>query len=145
MRIRLLSVLFLTSLFAFANPCLAELPAPIESENGDYELTLREVSRRNDVLTVKAKLKKLDNEYSHQLRFWISDNTFLLDEEKGVKYFVLEDKERNKLASPGKNIRSSGDTVSFWVKFPAPPLEKKSISIYFSGYEPLDDVAIEDK
>ena len=82
----------------------------------------------------RTKVGNLSEENSVKLQdvidayyFWKEDNTYLLDEEKGIKYFVLEDQKHNKLAT-SEIWLNMGEKGRYWVKFPAPPAEKKSIS-----------------
>ncbi len=38
-----------------------------------------------------------------------------------------------------------GDTNNWWGKFPAPPPEVKTVSLYFRGFEPVENVPVTER
>lgn len=138
-------------------------PAEAQSKQGDKPLATRELdvegvvaeviesNRKDGVLTVRvrfrnngerpAKLSLVDAQgYIHT--YVVSGNT---------KYPVLKDDRGNQVATP----RDGGGwleptikpkaTWSWWGKFPAPPADRKTYSLYLKVGPPIDDIPIVDQ
>lgn len=117
---------------------------------------LMEVSRRNNVLTVKWAVV---NEGDEKAKVWFGlvgdEVSYALDEESGTKYYVLTDKEGNAVGSANEWISSDlngikgevepGQTKRYWMKLPAPPPEVSEVSIFLNETEPLEYVPITDR
>ena len=62
------------------------------------------------------------------------------------KYLVITDSERRPIASEyggGLEVAiPAGRTVHAWAKFPAPPGDVKTISVYIAEVPPFEDVPI---
>jgi hypothetical protein len=115
------------------------------------------VDRKGSVLTVKWAVRNTGAE-DRQVTFNLAgqnQNTFVLDEESGTKYYVLTDKEKHGLASQhtwaGGNVYGihesipAGATHRHWAKYPAPPAQVKTINLIFPNAEPVEGVVIVDK
>jgi hypothetical protein len=110
----------------------------IESNRQDGELTVR--VRFRNTLDKPAKLSLVDAQ-GYVSTYAVSGNT---------KYPLLKDDRGNQLATPRDGggwleptIRPKG-TFSWWGKFPAPPADRKSYSLYLKVGPPLDNVPIVD-
>lgn len=121
------------------------------------ELDVMTVERKGSVLTVKwavrntgsAAVKPAFSMYGN------GASTYLVDEENGTKYYALTDKEGHLLATMHEYTGSGrhgivdeiapGTTRRYWAKFPAPPPAVKSISLFFTDTDPIEEVAITDK
>ena len=141
MRHLLLSLLFIA--LSFTSLAAEDLGTAVY-DSSESTITIFSMVRKNNVVTVKGKydcngeIGDYDVADAHQ-------TGFLFDEEKGVKYFPLKDTNNKILASSPARLRKKGESSRFWVKFPAPPEEVTTISVYFTKYEPLDDLPITDK
>ena len=66
------------------------------------------------------------------------------------KYFILRDAEKTPLApqvDPGGSVTATlppNGTYTWWAKYPAPPVEVKSVNVYTPVAPPMDDVPISD-
>ena len=153
----ILGPLFLVSMLAVVTPAVAQ------PKQGDKSLAIRELDvegvvaeviesdRKDGVLTVRvrfrnngqkpAKLPLVDAQgYVHT--YIVSGNT---------KYPLLRDDRGNQVATP----RDGGGwleptikpkaTWSWWGKFPAPPAERNTYTLYLKVGPPIDNIAIVDK
>jgi hypothetical protein len=135
-------------------------PKPLASAPTNWEgvtIDLMSVERKGSVLTVKWAVRNTGAKPA-RIQFGLTgrdQNTYVLDEESGVKYYVLTDKEKNSLASSHGYLGAdtygiddnveAGATSRYWMKFPAPPPAVKTINVFFSKTEPFEGVAIIDK
>ena len=111
--------------------------------------------RKHGILTLKIAAVNSGTAPQRIIFDFTGDNAcYLVDEENGTKYFVLTDKGGTPLASGNEWVRGGhgimrdvapGKTLRVWMKFPAPPPEVKSISIFLNETEPIEDVPITDK
>lgn len=152
-RAALLVLFLLIATFAFAAKPLATA-----ATNWDgVELDLMSVERKGSVLTVKWSVRNTGTEEVEPLFSMYGDGstTYLLDEENGTKYYALTDKEGHVLATMHEYTERSrygikekigpGTTKRYWAKFPAPPPQVKTISLFFTETDPIEEVAITDK
>ncbi len=141
-------------------PALAAGEEPIATAASNVEgleLHLMSVERKNNILTVKwAVANGSDGAQRYAAMLTGKQvSTYALDEENGVKYYVLTDQEGNSVASQHTYVQSDTYGISenlepkktyrFWMKLPAPPPEVKAVSLFFTGAEPIENVAIADK
>src|SRR5688500_9085519 len=130
--------------------------ASTESNVAGVTIDLMTLGRKGNVLSLKWAVRNAGDK-STDVAFQLRGDkvtTYLVDEEHGIKYFVLTDKEGAALASENDDTSAShgtsepvnaGETKRFWAKFPAPPAEVKAITVMFPEAEPLEGVAITDK
>lgn len=141
-------------------PALAQVPAkPLASAATNWEgvsIDLMSVERKGSVLTVKWTVR---NQGSKQatVRFGLTGNnsdTYVVDEDSGTKYYALTDKEKHVLASEHEyaggpfgisDYVEPGATARYWAKYPAPPPQVKSLTVFFSNTEPFESVPIVDR
>ena len=152
--------LTLLTLFAAAPAVAAPQTAqPIASAETNWDgiaIDLMSVERKGSVLTLKWAVRNhgtADKEVQFGL---VGDHvtTYVVDEDSGTKYYVLTDKEKHSLASMHDYVGDgtlgiddkipAGETRRYWAKFPAPPPEVKSVTLFFAKAEPFEDVAITD-
>lgn len=112
---------------------------------------LIECKRTNGVLSVKIRLRNTSN--GNVDVPLVSNANFDVWYVTGAskKYFVLTDTDKTALASGGGGASSfssnieKGGAFMWWAKYPAPPAEVKSVTIYTPITGPFDDVPITDQ
>jgi hypothetical protein len=74
-----------------------------------------------------------------------------MDAAGGKKYEVLKDENGSHIAAlnPGWKERwyddvPPGQSLTVWVKFPAPPAEVKAVTLQIPGVPPFEDLPIQD-
>jgi hypothetical protein len=141
----------ITAIFAFilfiTQPVMAEPLSSAESLDGKIKMDVTDLTRKNNVVTIKGSITNLsDSKFS---KTWDGEEFFLLNEEKGVKYFVLRDESKRPLVSsysyPGLGLEVEPKaTMKFWAKFTAPPVEIKNVNLVFEGLEIMEGLPIND-
>ena len=129
----------------------AQAPAPLASQPTDDGLVaeVTEFKRKGNTLTAKVRYR---NEGSDEVTIELDyDKTYLLDAEGGKKYEILRDDAKNYIAALGPsysdrywNTIKSGAQRLVWIKFPAPPIEVKTLTLQLDDAPPFDDLAIQD-
>lgn len=148
---------FALVLAAFAQAASAQPIARAATNWEGVTLELAAVERKGSVLTVRWTVRNAGTQRA-EVRFAYTGSsvtTYVVDEENGTKYYVLTDKEGNSLASQHifvaagtygvKERIEPGTAKRYWAKFPAPPPEVTTVSVFFSEADPLEDVPITDK
>ncbi|HEX4954697.1 MAG TPA: hypothetical protein VF017_14995 [Thermoanaerobaculia bacterium] len=131
--------------------------ASVETNWPGVTIDLASVERKASVLTVKWTVRNGAAE-AKAVHFGLkgrSVTTYLVDEESGTKYYALTDKEGNLVASESEYLGSdtygiqenvpAGESRRYWIKFPAPPVAVKTLTVFFSNAEPLEEVPITEK
>jgi hypothetical protein len=121
------------------------------------DLDLMKLERKGSVLTLKWRVVNGGTE-AIDVGFALTGakvTSYVIDEENGTKYYALTDKEKNVLASMHQWVDGdtygiseeipAGESRFYWAKFPAPPPEVTSVSVLFTGTEPLEDIPITDR
>ena len=115
----------------------------LDSQNTNWGSTvadLLEFKRKGNVLTAVGRLR---NEGLVQLNL---SAAYLLDEAQGRKYMALVDENRDTIGCCyGTTALGATNTLGFWIKFPAPPADVKTITLVFPETTPFEDVAIQDQ
>lgn len=106
---------------------------------GSGSVSLTELSRKNEIVTVKGKVTCEKDSCGEAAL----SNSYLLDSERGTKYFVIETKEGQHLTSEKIFYHRNGS--SFWLKLTAPPTEVKKVTVVVPGVSPFEDIEISDK
>ncbi len=146
---------------ALAGPAWAQAPAkPVATASTNWSgvsIDLMSVERKGSILTVKWALRNGGTGLAKPEFGLVGKHqtTYLVDEDSGTKYYVLTDKEKHALASEHQYIGSDtfgitddlapGATARYWAKFPAPPPQVKTISVFFTNSEPFESVPIAEK
>ncbi|KZR83511.1 hypothetical protein PMIT1342_00303 [Prochlorococcus marinus str. MIT 1342] len=123
-----------------------------EHENG-LDVALLRVKRSSDnTLTLQWRyINNTDQEvtlcnshcWTNLRSSWLADS-YIVDNVNQKKHLVVKaDKNpmTTKVNSPTK--LNPGSSYKVWAKFPAPPVEVESVSIYIPGTVPIEDVRIE--
>lgn len=153
----ILGSLCLGSMFLAAGPVSAQ-PASAAKPHATRELDVEgvvaeviESDRKDDVLTVRVRFR---NNGARPAKLPLVDaqgyaNTYIVS--GSTKYPVLQDVTGKPAATP----RDGGGwlqptiqpkaTWSWWAKFPAPPGDRKTYSLYLKVGPPIDDIPIVDK
>lgn len=149
--------LIMASMFAAITPALAQGRQghkPLATRELDVEGVVAEViesDRKDGVLTVRVRLR---NNGEKVATIGLVDaqgyvHTYIVSGK--TKYPLLKDDTGKQLATP----RDGGGwlypkikpkaTWTWWGKFPAPPADRKSYSLYLKVGPPIDDIPIVDK
>jgi hypothetical protein len=113
----------------------AEL-ASVERSSGNM-LTIK--FKYTNAGSSKVEIAKL-GQYNHDN---VLDHVYYVDANNKKKYLVVKDAEKKAL---GTNLKyftlAPGESKAAWGKFPEPPADVQSISIYLPGAPPFEDVPI---
>jgi hypothetical protein len=153
----ILASIFLASLFAAITPAVAQTKQgnkPHATRELDVEGIVADViesDRQEGVLTVRVRFR---NNGEKPVKLPLVDaqgyvHTYVLS--GNTKYPLLKDDRGNQVATP----RDGGGwlyptikpkaTWSWWGKFPAPPADRKTYSLYLKVGPPIDNIPIVDK
>ena len=128
---------------------------PLASRELDAEGIVAEVIesvRKDDVLTVRVRLRNTGDKSQKVLlvRGGQSYDAAYLSA-KDTKYTLIKDTSQRVVATPADgggwvepNIKPKG-SWNWWGKFPAPPPDVKSYTLYLKVGPPIEDVPIIDK
>jgi hypothetical protein len=155
--------LFTVVALAFGAPAAAApqgTAQPIASAETNWSgiaLDLMSVERKGSVLTLKWAVRN-HGTADKEVQFGLVGEhvtTYVVDEDSGTKYYVLTDKEKNSLASMHEYTGGgtsgiddkipAGESRRYWAKFPAPPPEVKTVTLFFAKTEPFEEVPITDR
>jgi len=151
-RLFLLTALFATALASAQAP---KADKPIATRELDVEGITAEVIesvRKDGVLTVRVRLRNTGAKPQKLLlvRGGQSYDAAYLSA-KNTKYELIRDQKGNAVATPADgggwvepSIKPKA-TWSWWGKFPAPPQDVKSYTLYLKVGPPIEDVPIVDK
>jgi hypothetical protein len=134
-----LSLLAAGLLLGSVSSALAEILGEGMHNKTEGKVVIEQVYRRNGIITIKGRGvcedgNCDDHTYLH--------HSFLLDEERGVKYFPIRDDKGTRMASKN-GLDFEGER--FWVKYTAPPADIKEIDLYLENMEPIEALPITDK
>lgn len=108
-----------------------------------------EFRRKGNTLTAKVRLTNHGSENSNAAVKY--GEVYLMDTGAGKKYEVLKDEKDNYIAylTSGWSYQwydsmKPNETITLWMKFPAPPAEVKAITLQLPGMAPFEDVPIQD-
>jgi len=116
---------------------------------GGVEADLTKISTRNDILTLRFKIRNTGND-SQRVEFYFKD-CYIIDPTNQKKYFPLKDSEGQYIAGPkekdweGGRYKfriDSGSSSGFWVKFPVPTENPEEIDIHIPGFFPFEEVPL---
>jgi hypothetical protein len=140
-----------------ASPAAAAPIASADTNTPGVSVDLMALERKGSVLTVKWSVRNTHTA-QQQVKFGYlgpKARTYLVNEESGVKYYALTDKEGKTVASQHEYLGSdvygvseyveAGGTRRYWAKFPAPPPEVKTLTAFFDDTEPFESVPITEK
>jgi len=114
------------------------------------EADLTRISSRNDILTLRFKIRNNGNE-SRVAEFYFKD-CYIIDPTSQKKYFPLKDSEGQFIGGPKEKdweggryhcLIEMGSSAGFWVKFPVPTDNPEAIDITIPGFFPFEEVSLE--
>jgi hypothetical protein len=152
-----LSSFILAALFVVAMPAVAQPPAaekPLATRELDVEGVVAEVTesnRKDDILSVRVRFR---NNGDQPAKLPLVDaqgyvHTYAVSGDK--KYQLLRDDTGKEVATPRDGGGWLQPTVqpkaswSWWGKFPAPPSDRKTYTLYLKVGPPIEDIPIVDK
>lgn len=119
------------------------------SADGKIEASIVQAKVRGDVLSLKVTLKNTTTDVLEpQLRF---QDFYVTDVKEKKKYFPLKDDKGIFLAGPPHYNRSGGtfegkikggESMTIWVKFPAPPEGTTTVDLVMPGILPFEDLKL---
>lgn len=127
---------------------------PLATRDLDLDGVVAEViesARKEGVLTVRVRFRNTGDKPAKLLLVPSGgyDNNYLSAGD--TKYTVIRDAKNYPVATPAdgggwieQTLKPKG-TWSWWAKFPAPPAERKSYTLYLNVGPPIEDVPIVDK
>lgn len=113
---------------------------------GELRMEVTEATRSAGVLTVKARFVMTGGKAGvRPLPGSSTDQVYLTAADK--KYMLLKDDHDKPLMSSElfPNFDQVGASRTWWGKFPAPAPEVKAVNFYFSGFDPVENVALTDR
>ncbi|HEY3204346.1 MAG TPA: hypothetical protein VGL03_11865 [Thermoanaerobaculia bacterium] len=120
-----------------------------EHEFGGVDVVLLEVKRTSgDTLTLKWQYRSKaqeDKELDPQdaTGWGLSRDAYLVDSVNKKKYFVVRDSKGAPLVAEHRDtVARPGQTLTTWAKFPAPPPDVPTISVFIPHVPPFDDIPI---
>jgi len=121
------------------------LPMKVDSDISGISLELTSVQKTGDTVMVRFKYintrdkaVRIDNESNQQV-----SGMYYVDGKNKKKYPIVKDTQNNPLSSNLDYFEvGAGETKAGWAKFPAPPLDVTTISVYIPGAPPFENVPI---
>lgn len=108
-----------------------------------------EFKRKGNTLTAKVVLRNhAGADVQSEIKY---EEVYLMDLGAGKKYEVLKDEKgayiaalRSGWADRWYDTLKPGQSVTLWIKFPAPPPDVKSVTLQVPGMSPFEDLPIQD-
>jgi hypothetical protein len=139
-------------------PAAGAIPAPAagqpalatqESNWAGVVVDVVEFRRRGNTLTAKLRVTNRGTaDVEPDIHY---SEAYIMDAAAGKKYEVLKDEKGNYIAAlrSGYNNRwyqnlNPAQSVTIWMKFPAPPADVKAVTLQVPGVPPFEDLAIQD-
>jgi hypothetical protein len=121
------------------------LPMKVDSDISGISLELTSVQKTGDTIMVRFKYintrdkaVRIDNEANQQV-----SGMYYVDGKNKKKYPIIKDTQNNPLSSNLEYFEvGAGETKAGWAKFPAPPPDVTTISVYIPGAPPFENVPI---
>jgi hypothetical protein len=102
-----------------------------------------EFRRKGSVLTAVVRLRNVGTNAIALVEPRVGA-AFLLDEPQGKKYQVLSDENGTPIADGGRSIGLTVDSpLTIWMKFPAPPVETRTVSLTIPEMALFEDLPIQ--
>jgi hypothetical protein len=135
-----------------ATPAAAPAAASLASQETNWSGVVAEVTelrRKGNTLTAKVRFRNQGGaEAEPDVHY---NEVYVMDLGAGKKYEVLKDEKGNYIAGlrSGWNNRwydkvQPGQSATIWMKFPAPPLDVKAVTLQVPGVPPFEDLPIQD-
>lgn len=130
-------------------PAAARAIATEETQWAGVIAEVTEFRRKGNTVTAKVRFRNQGSESAEPALYYTE--TYVIDAAAGKKYEVLKDEAnhyiaalRSGYANYWKAELKPGESQTIWMKFPAPPLEVKAVTLQVPGVPPFEDVAIQD-
>jgi len=126
-------------------PSAITLPLKVDSDLSGISLELTSVQKTIDTITIRFKYintgdksVRIDKEANQQ----VSD-MYYVDAKNKKKYPIVKDTQGKPLSSNLDYLEvGAGETKAGWAKFPAPPPDVTTISVYIPGAPPFENVPV---
>jgi len=126
-------------------PSAITLPLKVDSDLSGISLELTSVQKTIDTITIRFKYNntgdksvRIDKEANQQ----VSD-MYYVDAKNKKKYPIVKDTQGKPLSSNLDYLEvGAGETKAGWAKFPAPPPDVTTISVYIPGAPPFENVPV---
>jgi len=126
-------------------PSAITLPLKVDSDLSGISLELTSVQKTSDTITIRFKYNntgdksvRIDKEANQQ----VSD-MYYVDAKNKKKYPIVKDTQGKPLSSNLDYLEvGAGETKAGWAKFPAPPPDVTTISVYIPGAPPFENVPV---
>lgn len=123
----------------------ATLPMKVDSDISGIAIELTSIQKSGDNITVRFKYistrdkpTRIDKDSGQQ----VSD-MYYVDPKNKKKYPVIKDTEGKPLSSNLDYFEvPAGEAKAGWAKFPAPPADVTTISVYLPGAPPFENVPL---
>ncbi|MEY2479938.1 MAG: hypothetical protein QOI04_865 [Verrucomicrobiota bacterium] len=146
-----LAISILVAVFALADlraqqPSPVTLPMKVDSDLSGISVELTSVQKTGDMLLIRFKYistreTALDN-IAREANQHVSD-MYYVDSKNKKKYPIIKDTQGKPLSSNLQDFGvAAGETKGGWAKFPAPPAEVTTISVFLPGAPPFENVPI---
>ena len=106
-----------------------------------------ELRRKGNVLTALVRLRNTLTSGHTIVQFGVGD-IYLMDEAGAKRYEILKDEKGDYIASAKGLLTEAvdgGGSVTLWMKFPAPPLETKTVTLAMPQTLPFEGLPIQDQ
>jgi hypothetical protein len=121
------------------------LPMKVDGDISGVSIELTSVQKTGDMIMVRFKYintrdkpVRIDQETKQDIR-----DMYYVDAKNKKKYPIIKDAEGNPLSSNLYGLEvGAGETKASWAKFPAPPPDITTISVYLPGAPPFENVPI---
>jgi len=133
---------------ASISPAPVKPPDALASHNTNWAGVVADVTefrRKGNILTALVRLRNNSSGGVVQFSF---NGAYLMDEAGAKKYEVLKDEKGGYIASSSETLTqyvSGGQSMTVWMKFPAPPPEVKTVTLAMPQMPPFDNLTIQDQ
>ena len=120
------------------------------STDANFELSVIRAKVKGEVLTFQVVFKNTSSK-KRQYAFYFKD-VYYTDAKSKKKYYALRDTRGLYIAGPAYDHNGGGSfnvwiepqaKAIFWIKFPVPGKDTKSIDLYIPWALPIEDVKLE--
>ena len=138
-----------TAMPAGISPAAVKPPDALASHNTNWAGVVADVTecrRKGNTLTALVRFRN-NSSGSVVVEFRFKD-AYLMDEAGAKKYEVLKDEKGGYIASSSEVLTQyvgGGQSMTVWMKFPAPPLEAKTVTLAMPQMPPFENLPIQDQ
>jgi len=135
-----------TAVPASISPAPVKPPDALASHNTNWPGVVADVTefrRKGNTLTALVRLRNISSGGVVEFRF---SGAYLMDEAGAKKYEVLKDDKGGYIASSSELLTqylSGGQSMTVWMKFPAPPPEVTNATLAMPQMPPFENLVIQ--